>query len=245
VARTPAEEIEVGPGRPNLEFRYAGLSLSAPEHVTFRYRLEGFDPDWVEAGTRRVAYYPRLPPGKYRFTVTAANRDGVWNPDGTGLRLRWSLHGRGWFRQPVLDWSQLQRRGRLSAHPAPTARENSPALIESQEHGSSGFGELHDPLGQDLLVVKNRAHRLGMTSFPTVRQLEQISDVASQALEGVGWRILTRIARSPGLSHPANHGESVAGTTDAVRRGRGHDGLPRTVRSSTVSSGSPQQRGPD
>ena len=76
----PTKSLEIGPGRPNVEFRYSGVSLSSPDNVTFRYRLERLDEHWVEPGTRRVAYYSRLPAGRYRFVVTAANRDGAWNP---------------------------------------------------------------------------------------------------------------------------------------------------------------------
>ncbi|MGH7608297.1 MAG: ligand-binding sensor domain-containing protein, partial [Gemmatimonadales bacterium] len=100
VAHRPTDAMVIGPGRPNLEFRYTGLSLAAPQHVTFRYRLEGFDEEWVRAGTRRVAYYPRLEPGQYRFVVTAANRDGVWNQAGTslGLRVATPFWNTAWFR---------------------------------------------------------------------------------------------------------------------------------------------------
>jgi signal transduction histidine kinase len=56
-----------------------------PERVRFRYRLEGVDDDWRDAGTRRTAYYTRLGPGHYRFLVSAANEDGVWNPTGAAL----------------------------------------------------------------------------------------------------------------------------------------------------------------
>jgi hypothetical protein len=73
-------EVTGDRSRPNVEFRYSGVSLSSPDNVTFRYRLERLDDHWVEPGTRRVAYYSRLPAGRYRFVVTAANRDGTWNP---------------------------------------------------------------------------------------------------------------------------------------------------------------------
>jgi signal transduction histidine kinase len=65
-----------------LEFRYTGLSFTAPEKVRFRFRLAGVDRDWVEAGTQRAAVYQYLPPGEYVFQVTACNNDGVWNPAG-------------------------------------------------------------------------------------------------------------------------------------------------------------------
>src|SRR5207247_1510448 len=58
-----------------------------PGRVQFKYRLEGFDPDWVPADTRRTAYYTRLPPGRYTFRVIASNPDGVWNEAGATLAL--------------------------------------------------------------------------------------------------------------------------------------------------------------
>ena len=68
-----------------LEIDFTGLSLAAPEKVRFRYRLEGSDRDWVDAGARRTAYYTHLPPGSYRFAVTAANNDGVWSAQGASI----------------------------------------------------------------------------------------------------------------------------------------------------------------
>jgi len=74
--------VRIPPGRHRLEFRYTGLSFTAPEKVRFRFRLAGVDRDWVEAGTQRAAVYQYLPPGEYVFQVTACNNDGVWNPAG-------------------------------------------------------------------------------------------------------------------------------------------------------------------
>jgi sugar lactone lactonase YvrE len=58
-----------------------------PHDVRFRYRLEGFDREWIDAGTRRTAYYTNLPPGSYRFRVRAANEDGLWNETGAAVNL--------------------------------------------------------------------------------------------------------------------------------------------------------------
>jgi signal transduction histidine kinase/ligand-binding sensor domain-containing protein len=66
----------------DLEIDYTALSLTAPEKVQFRYLLEGRDADWQQAGVRRQAIYSDLRPGHYRFRVTAANNDGVWNDQG-------------------------------------------------------------------------------------------------------------------------------------------------------------------
>lgn len=77
----------LSPGLDRLEFHYTALSFLAPGKVQFRYKLEGFDKDWINAGTRRVAYYTNLPPGTYTFRVIASNNDGVWNMTGATLSL--------------------------------------------------------------------------------------------------------------------------------------------------------------
>jgi diguanylate cyclase (GGDEF)-like protein len=91
--------LDFPPDRESFEFHYTALALSVPERVRFRYKLENLDRDWVEAGTRRIAYYTRIPPGRYRFVVTAANEDGVWNETGTDVsfRLRPHFWRTGWF----------------------------------------------------------------------------------------------------------------------------------------------------
>jgi ligand-binding sensor domain-containing protein/signal transduction histidine kinase len=83
----PTESLTLDPGKHILEFHYTGLSFDAPERVRFRYRLEGLDPGWIEAGTRRVAHYSFVPPGGYRFQVIACNGEGIWNEEGASLSL--------------------------------------------------------------------------------------------------------------------------------------------------------------
>jgi signal transduction histidine kinase len=68
-----------------LDFRFTALSFSAPEKVRFKYRLEPFDKDWVDAGTRRAAHYTNMPPGKYTFHVAAANSYGIWSESAARL----------------------------------------------------------------------------------------------------------------------------------------------------------------
>ncbi|MGA2244165.1 MAG: two-component regulator propeller domain-containing protein [Verrucomicrobiota bacterium] len=84
---TDEESLRLAPGKHTLEFRYTGLSFDAPERVRFRYRLEEADPDWVEAGTRRVASYSSVLPGTYHYRIIACNGDGVWNEQGATLTL--------------------------------------------------------------------------------------------------------------------------------------------------------------
>lgn len=83
------DALSVPAGKGQLEFHFSGLSFVAPGRVRFRYRLRGFENDWTEAGTRRVAYYTNLPPRSYRFEVIACNNDGVWSthPATLGVTL--------------------------------------------------------------------------------------------------------------------------------------------------------------
>ena len=71
----------------DVDFNYSAGSLAVPEHVRFRYKLEGSDRDWQDGGNRRDARYTNLGPGHYTFRVTASNNDGVWNTAGTSVRF--------------------------------------------------------------------------------------------------------------------------------------------------------------
>jgi signal transduction histidine kinase/CheY-like chemotaxis protein/ligand-binding sensor domain-containing protein len=86
------EPLPVPANRDRIEFHYASLSFLVPARVQFKFMLEGYDRDWVNAGSRRVAYYTNLPPGKYRFRVIASNDDGVWNQAGAALILLLKPH---------------------------------------------------------------------------------------------------------------------------------------------------------
>jgi signal transduction histidine kinase len=70
-----------------VQFDYTGLSFVEPRRVRFRYKLEGYDSDWQDAGTRRQAFYTNLGPRKYRFRVLASNNDGLWNEAGAALEF--------------------------------------------------------------------------------------------------------------------------------------------------------------
>jgi signal transduction histidine kinase/ligand-binding sensor domain-containing protein/DNA-binding response OmpR family regulator len=85
-------KITLPPGHGKLEFRYTGLSFSAPRKVQFKYQLVGFDTNWVDAGSRRYAFYTNLPPGKYRFRVIACNGDGKWNMEGASVDIDLEPH---------------------------------------------------------------------------------------------------------------------------------------------------------
>jgi signal transduction histidine kinase len=83
----PQNLMSLPAGTRTLQISYTALSLSIPERVRFRYRLEGQDSHWTDAGNRRTAFFTNLGPGKYQFSVTASNNDGAWNAAGDSVEI--------------------------------------------------------------------------------------------------------------------------------------------------------------
>jgi signal transduction histidine kinase len=189
--------VRLEPGQVNVEISYTGLSFINSELVKFKYKLGGLDTDWVDAGTRRTAYYAHLPPGTYSFRVIAANRDGYWNEEGATMQIVvvppfWRT---GWFlAAAVLGLSLIgyvlyQRRisGLKRAHQA--QERFTQQLIDSQEGERKRIAaELHDSLGQSLLMIKNRvALGLKFWNDPAKArdQIEQIGGTVAESIKEV------------------------------------------------------------
>lgn len=85
-------DIRMPSGRGELEFRYSAPDFQSARRIVFKYKLEGFDQNWVEAGGRRVAYYTNIPPGRYRFLVMAGNADGEWTSPSATIDFRLKPH---------------------------------------------------------------------------------------------------------------------------------------------------------
>ena len=190
--------IEVAPGKENLEIRYTGLNFSKPEQVKFRYKLEGLDKDWVEVGTRRIAYYAYLPAGRYHFTVTAANPGSGWNEQTASIEvvvIVTPIWKKSWFIVLIsllvivaialffrLRYVQLETRRREQ-------EAFSRQLLNAHETERKRIAaELHDGLGQHLIVIKNWA-ALGLKfseeDAPVREQLNEISSTSLQAINEV------------------------------------------------------------
>lgn len=142
---------ELTPGSSRFDFHYAGLSYVAPEKVRYRYKLEGFDKDWVEGGDRRVAYYTNLGAGEYRFLVAASNNDGVWSraPASFDFKLRPHFYRTYWFyalcalASAVLAWQLYALRVRQM-------RARFDAVLAERNRIAR---EIHDNLAQEILGV--------------------------------------------------------------------------------------------
>lgn len=142
---------KVAAGSTRFDFYYTAPSFIAPENVHFKYRLEGFDPDWIDGGNRRVAYYTNLRPGNYKFRVMAANNDGVWNQQGEAFDfyLRPHFYQTYWFfallafLSGAIVWQMYRLRvSRISSQFAAVLAERNRIARE-----------IHDNLAQDILGI--------------------------------------------------------------------------------------------
>jgi len=197
--RHPAEfkgGLRMAPRQDNLEINYTALSMVKSDQIRFRYKLDRQDQDWVEAGTRRTAYYSHIPAGDYVFKVIAANSDGVWNTEGQSLAIRVlpPFYDTWWFRMLVtlgvagLALLAYKYRIRQLQQVQRAQQRFSQQLIASQEIERKRIAaELHDNLGQHLVVIKNLALMLlqQRTANSDLQQIEDISSTASQAISEV------------------------------------------------------------
>jgi ligand-binding sensor domain-containing protein/signal transduction histidine kinase len=202
--------VTVPPGHEQLEIHYTGLNFSAPGEVRFKYRLEGHETAWTEAGNARVAYYPNVPPGNYRFHVIAGNEDGKWNETGGVLDVTvqpqfWQTW---WFRTAAslclvgivvavvryLSTQKLRRRLQLL--------EQQEALEKERFRIAR---DLHDQLGANLTQVallsemaeadkhspaeiESHAQQISQAARETTRSLDEIVwavNPSNDTLEGL------------------------------------------------------------
>ena len=103
-----------------ISFVFSALDYSAPEKNQYRYRLEGFDRDWIHKAQFRQATYTNLPPGSYRFVVQAANNDGIWNRVGVTLPVRGTPAPCNWWdATKSSSRSTISSRRRAGGTPSP------------------------------------------------------------------------------------------------------------------------------
>ena len=176
----------------SIEFQ--ALSYDMPGFNSYAYRLEGFDKDWVYCGNKREATYTNLDPGVYTFCVKGSNHDGIWNEAGAsiGVIVRPALWQTWWFRSLTIallmglvamvyhrEVSRLRREKMLQ-------QEFSRRQIESQEAERKRVAaELHDGLGQDLLIMNNELQLFLKANAEPHKELEQVASILHESIEGV------------------------------------------------------------
>jgi signal transduction histidine kinase/ligand-binding sensor domain-containing protein len=171
----------------DLRIDYTAISLVAPEKVLFRYKLEGWDRDWQDVGTRRQAFYSNLPPSNYRFRVMACNNSGVWNEVGTSLDffVAPAYYQTWWFRLSCVTGflGLLAVFHRLRLHQQ--AKRFNVTLEARVSERTRIARELHDTLLQSFQGVLLKFHAVSymMNDRPDEQKaLEAVIDQAQQAI---------------------------------------------------------------
>ena len=181
-------DLRLPPRIANLQITYTATSLTIPERVRFRYKLEGQDEDWQEPGTRREAVYTNLGTGSYTFHVIACNNDGVWNEAGAFLNfsIAPAYYQTNWFRALcvsaflVLLWMAYQIRLRH------LRRQFAMTLDARVGERTRIARELHDTLLQSLhgLMFQFQAARNMFPARPqdAIRTLDGAISRTEQAI---------------------------------------------------------------
>lgn len=197
----PTAFATLPPNSHRVEFRYAAVRLAAPESVRYRYKLEGLDAQWIEAGSRRVANYNTLPSGRYRFVVSASDSRGAAFGETASFSFRRTPHlwETIWFRWLlaagvallvwlISRWRILQERHRFSlvlAERARLAREIHDTLAQGYVGISSQLEAVSMLLPKDPAQARqylNLAQKMAHHSLTEARR--SVMDLRDQALEG-------------------------------------------------------------
>ena len=193
----PGSSVSLAYDSASVQIQYSALSFIDPKKIRFKYRLAGYDNGWNDVGTRTTAYYTNIPPGTHTFQVIASNNDGVWNTVGASIPITvlppfWRTW---WFTLltvlfflsfgPTIYYirvSTLQKEKRIQ-------QQFAEQLIRSQEQERRRIAaDLHDGLGQQILIIKNRVE-LAMKNVHntagTEEQLREITESARSAINDV------------------------------------------------------------
>ena len=208
-----ATPLKIAPDHRRLEFQFTALTFRDPENVRFRYRLEGFDNGWMDAGTQRGVTYSRLPAGEYRFDVKACNSDGVWNDRGVALALTVTpfLWQTWWFRltavavfafgigATVRYLSTRRLRSRVQALERQAALDRERARIAR---------DIHDDLGASLTemtLLAGLASRKESTPEQVGEHVQQLSTTVRQVTDSLDEIVWAVNPRNDTLPHMVNY----------------------------------------
>lgn len=183
--------LRLAPGTRRLEIRYTAPNLSSPERTRFRYRLDGFDEQWVMGTTQRAAQYTNLPPGHYAFHVIASADNGRWatDTDKLGFDVLPQFYQTWWFH--VMEGLAIVLvlfaiyRVRINWLQSRTA------VLEERQRIA---GDIHDSLAQGLsgIVFQTEAALISMQRAPnmTSTHLESARDLAKSSLDQARYSVL-------------------------------------------------------
>ena len=192
-----AKQVFVPPGHSQFEFQFTALSFGAPDKTRFRYRMDGVDSDWVEAGSARSARYGHLPANAYRFHVTACSDEGVWNPTGAtiGFTVRPFYYETWWFR--TLAVAGIVFGVAFTVRKVATAKYRRKLVRLQQQHAIERdrariAKDIHDDIGAGLTQITLLGELARREPEQAAAHLDRISGSARRltlAMDEIVWAV--------------------------------------------------------
>ncbi len=177
-----------------LEIKYTAINFTDPGKVEFKYKINGLHDTWLDVGANRTAMFSNIPPGDYVFQVIASNDDGVWNTEGASLAITiippfWQTN---WFYAfiamlfltsgPTVYYIRVKNLEKENER----QKRFTEMLIESQEKERRRIAsELHDGLGQQILVIKSRAELAKMQTDKAEVLEDQLNEIMQSAVSSI------------------------------------------------------------
>ncbi|HBQ58860.1 MAG TPA: hypothetical protein DD671_04355 [Balneolaceae bacterium] len=189
------DEISLEYNNAFLQINYTALSFRDPGKITFRYTLEGLNDHWFEVEQNRTALYTKIPPGEYTFKVAASNNSGPWSTEfaSLGISVAPPFWQTSWFYALVFILFGSTGPGIYYLRVNQLKRENerkkrfTERLIDSQEQERRRIAsELHDGLGQQILVMKNRAEMAQQKVAEPDEVTHQLQEIMESAIISIG-----------------------------------------------------------
>jgi ligand-binding sensor domain-containing protein/signal transduction histidine kinase len=191
------KKIIVPPGHKQYDFIFTALNFDAGEKTRFRYRIDGLDADWVDAGTRRTAHYGPLPPGNCSFRVMACNNGGVWN--GTSAVIEFAVrphfYQTSWFL--ILAVAGALGGAVFAARKIVTAKYRRQLARLEQQHAIERdrariAKDIHDDVGAGLTQITLLTELARREPERVGRHLDRIAGSARQltrAMDEIVWAV--------------------------------------------------------
>jgi signal transduction histidine kinase/ligand-binding sensor domain-containing protein len=237
----PAQGMELSHSSNDLQIDYTALSLTNPERVRFRYKLEGKDKDWQDAGTHRQAFYGGLPPKHYRFRVIARNNDGVWNEAGAtwNFSIVPAFYQTLWFQAlcllAVAGLAWLLHRLRLRQVAARLNLVHKGRLEERTRLAR----DLHDTLLQSLAGVSLQLHGISKQAATASEKTAALIDHVREQVDSSFREVRLKVWN---LRSPSLEGQGLA---DAIREFVDRSGPTLNARCSFNLTGQPRACTPE
>lgn len=185
---TEAKRIDLSYKENFFTIEYAALDYTNPPKNHYAYKLEGIDKNWNYVGNSNSASYTNISPGNYKFRVKGSNNDGVWNEEGTSVEIIITppFHQTNFFKGlsalTVIGGIGMVFRKRIEKIKKDKQRQEefTRKVIELQENERKRFAsELHDGLGQDLIIIKNKAQ----ISFDRTDEISKLKEEMKEISE--------------------------------------------------------------